>query len=96
MDAMASGADLDRYQTDSGTTVSHSSPISVARTPSYSSTVAHMQHHAQFAKLLDGACSDLDDTTVVGSLNPYHTHVDAGFEVVPHDPFGLDASLFSI
>jgi hypothetical protein len=82
----------DHYAPDNINTATHSSPISTIRTPPDFSAAVHMQHQ-QFAKQLDGAtCFDLDSVvSVTGSLHPYQT----GFEMA-QDPFGLDASLFSI
>jgi hypothetical protein len=75
------------------TATHHSSPISSVRTPPDLPAAVHMQHHQQqFCEKLDGvgaaACFDLDSA---GEVLVYH----ARFEVV-QDPFGLDASLFSI
>lgn len=81
------GADL--YAPDNVTTAAHSSPISTVRTPPDFSAAVHMQHHQhQFVKQLDGvgadaACFDPEEA--------YHS----GFGMA-QDPFGLDASLFSI
>jgi hypothetical protein len=88
------------------TTATHSSPISTVRTPPDfpSAAATRMQHqHHGFAKQLDTsngatACFDLDSAldaaSVAGELGAYHPGA-AGFEMVC-DPFGLDASLFSI
>ena len=98
----------DQYAADKFdiTTATHSSPISTVRTPPDfpSAAAAHMQHqHHRFAKQLDTssgatACFDLDSAldaaSVAGELGAYHPEA-AGFEMVC-DPFGLDASLFSI
>jgi hypothetical protein len=85
----------DHCAPDSVTTATHSSPISTVRTPpDFCPAVAHVQHqHHGFAKQLDTrsggtACFDLDEAA---ELHAYH----ARFEMAP-DPFGLDASLFSI
>jgi hypothetical protein len=84
----------DRYAPDNITTATHhSSPISSVRTPPDFPAAAHMQHHQQqFGKKLDSAgaavCFDLYSA---GEVLAYH----AGFEIA-QDPFGLDASLFSI
>jgi hypothetical protein len=82
----------DQYAPDNITTATHSSPISMVRTPPDFTTVLHGQHQ-QFAKQLDSApaCFDLDEAPGAGELHVYH----AGFEML-QDPFGIDASLFSI
>jgi hypothetical protein len=88
----------DQYAPDSNIAVSathHSSPVSIVRTPPDFSAVGMLgqhHHHQQFRKQLDGgdvaaACFDLGEA---GEVLAYH----AGFEI--QDPFGLDASLFSI
>jgi hypothetical protein len=85
-------------------TATHSSPISAVRTPpDFSATAAYVQHqHPGFDKqpytTSGTACFDLDSAldaaTVAGGLGAYHPGVTE-FEMVC-DPFGLDASLFSI
>jgi hypothetical protein len=93
------GADqyvLDKFDI---TTATHSSPISTVRTPPDfpSTTAVHAQHqHHRFAKQLDTsssatACFDLDSALDAASVELGA----AGSEMVC-DPFGLDASLFSI
>jgi hypothetical protein len=84
----------DHYAPDNITTSTHHpSPISSVRTPPDFPAAVHLQHYQkQFGKKLDSAgaavCFDHDSA---GEVLAYH----AGFETV-QDPFGLDASLFSI
>jgi hypothetical protein len=84
----------DHYAADSITTATHSSPISTVRTPpDFPAAAGHAQHKHRFTKQLDGASAyfDLDEASVEAAVLAYH----AGFGM-GQDPFGLDASLFSI
>jgi hypothetical protein len=85
---------LDEDAADRVPTATHSSPISTVRTPPDFSNAAVHQH--QFAKQLDsgGVSFDFDSASVAGELGAYHPAA-AGYEMMC-DPFGLDASLFSI
>lgn len=89
----------DRYQpgSDNITTATHttSSPISAIRTPDDYPALSHLHmQQQQFVKQLEGACFDLN----AADVHSYsHAHAAAArFGMVPNDPFGLDASLFSI
>mgnify|MGYP003622965021 CR=1 FL=1 len=65
----------------------HSSPISTVRTPpDFSPPVGHVQQFGKQLAAAPAACYDMDEAAVA-----YH----GGFGMV-QDPFGLDASLFSI
>ncbi len=87
----------DHYASDNVAAATHlSSPISTVRTPPDFSAAALMplQQQRHFAKQLEGpearvACYAIDNSS--GEVLAYQ----AGLEIL-HDPFGLDASLFSI
>jgi hypothetical protein len=109
--ATLSSPDCERCQisalnpSDTHPTTSTSSPISAVRTPPDYSASMQIQH-PQFAKQLENAAFDLDAASQADTLHSYHGryHGHAGHHVgaarvemvVPNDPFGLDASLFSI
>jgi hypothetical protein len=105
-DSLSNSADpIDNSTTATHATTSSSpSSASTVPTPPDFSAVQHagmiQQQHQQFAKQLEGACFslDVDAQSVARSMHSFHSHAHAGagFEMVPNDPFGLDASLFSV